>query len=631
MTEDDDPAEASVRPTLDARYISHYQKHVSQFQRHLIGSDGPDLPPFYLPPAGHWTPAEKNSFFHALSIHSRLRPDLIAECIKTKTVVDVCVYIDALESAQNSGPPTRNKRALPAAMEVSEAWTEFEEGMAGALAEAEPTWEDSHVRRRRETLVKEGMHRVDWSAGGKARREEGKRLRQEHAVQWAMEDILAGLDLPHLRVIDRLLRDGEQTGPQPDQDDAPQGHAQSIDAGDPSVPPPTGAQIPSEIPNPSHATEGFMDATTFDNIMSNSQAHPPPTEFIFSSTNIGPPPSFTARTPSPAPDPLVGLSPASRIRYQKRQYMRRKKALLTGEPVCTQVGLIKPPGRKAKAKAKALDDVREAAHVTETVVGGEEAQRSKANENADEPNGGHIPRPSKRMAQFIDAGITVDTLHTDNLDLFYLGKLGKFMNTYRELHDVPSEVVSRISAETIRFLHAHIVAFTTELVHRTVVAREQELRLKSHAKVWRVSTESLVASNVRQALEMMAGKTLDRQGQFAGLLERLDIDVKKTKKRKRDEPDLDSEGHEYAHDKELEMRDKKHHGSVNRLHRQIYAPFLRLPASALDIDPLMPLDIDEDALLAELSEEEKLDADDCGAESKFEEGLWAEFGYDMAP
>lgn len=44
---------------------------------------------------------------------------------------------------------------------------------------------------------------------------------------------------------------------------------------------------------------------------------------------------------------------------------------------------------------------------------------------------------------------------------------------------------SMISASTIQFLNEHIVAYTTELVHRAIVSRESERALKGHTKVWR--------------------------------------------------------------------------------------------------------------------------------------------------
>lgn len=64
---------------------------------------------------------------------------------------------------------------------------------------------------------------------------------------------------------------------------------------------------------------------------------------------------------------------------------------------------------------------------------------------------------------------------------------------YSLLHDVPSDVCSEISADAIQFLHAHVVQYITELVHRAIVSREQERDMKAHTKVWRFRSEKVRA------------------------------------------------------------------------------------------------------------------------------------------
>ncbi|KAF5317108.1 hypothetical protein D9611_003959 [Ephemerocybe angulata] len=61
-------------------------------------SDDDTLPvnPFFQQ---QWTEQEKDAFFHAVSTHSRLRPDLIAASIKTKTMLEVSLYMRSLEDA----------------------------------------------------------------------------------------------------------------------------------------------------------------------------------------------------------------------------------------------------------------------------------------------------------------------------------------------------------------------------------------------------------------------------------------------------------------------------------------------------------------------------------------------------
>ena len=51
------------------------------------------------PSPSDWFPTEQDLFFHGIRVHSRLRPDLIAEGIGTKNTVDVAAYIDALHDA----------------------------------------------------------------------------------------------------------------------------------------------------------------------------------------------------------------------------------------------------------------------------------------------------------------------------------------------------------------------------------------------------------------------------------------------------------------------------------------------------------------------------------------------------
>jgi len=61
------------------------------------------------------------------------------------------------------------------------------------------------------------------------------------------------------------------------------------------------------------------------------------------------------------------------------------------------------------------------------------------------------------------------------------------------LHEDGSTVATHISYETIQLIRAHVIRFVTDLVHRTILVREQELRSKSHTKVWKISDAQVVA------------------------------------------------------------------------------------------------------------------------------------------
>ncbi|KAG2354196.1 hypothetical protein BDR07DRAFT_1430250 [Suillus spraguei] len=61
------------------------------------------------------------------------------------------------------------------------------------------------------------------------------------------------------------------------------------------------------------------------------------------------------------------------------------------------------------------------------------------------------------------------------MDLFHLGRLGKLTGMYKSLEQSPEDGVDTtfISAELIRYLQASVVAFTTNIIHRATVWKEQ--------------------------------------------------------------------------------------------------------------------------------------------------------------
>lgn len=141
-----DTGTTSLPSELDSAassYLDTFHKHKAVVHLHLQGQlsgDDPSLPS-YLPPASYWTSREKDLFFHGLTLFSRLRPDLIATHIKTKNTIEVCLYLQCLETAAAdyasdiSDTPQRN-RTLPA-MDVSEKWVEQEESLAQTILSLE--------------------------------------------------------------------------------------------------------------------------------------------------------------------------------------------------------------------------------------------------------------------------------------------------------------------------------------------------------------------------------------------------------------------------------------------------------------------------------------------------------------
>lgn len=125
-------------------YLAQFRVHQEFVQSHIKGAldDEEPLLPAFFPPSSYWTSHEKNLFFHGLAVYSRFRPDLIAESIKTKTIFDVCLYLDILQKASYSTSSHGSLRSsLEPAMEVSTAWIQHEEKTAAALIQFDScTW-----------------------------------------------------------------------------------------------------------------------------------------------------------------------------------------------------------------------------------------------------------------------------------------------------------------------------------------------------------------------------------------------------------------------------------------------------------------------------------------------------------
>lgn len=135
-------------------YLTQFRVHQKLVQAHLKGTlnDEQPLLPAFFPPSSYWSSDEKDLFFHGLAVYSRFRPDLIAESIKTKTTLDVCVYLDILQTASSSIPSEIHgslRGSLEPAMEVSSKWIQNEEQIAAALTRFDScTWIPESAKRK---------------------------------------------------------------------------------------------------------------------------------------------------------------------------------------------------------------------------------------------------------------------------------------------------------------------------------------------------------------------------------------------------------------------------------------------------------------------------------------------------
>ncbi|KZS95542.1 hypothetical protein SISNIDRAFT_483773 [Sistotremastrum niveocremeum HHB9708] len=170
-TEQDTPQEHSG-------YYKNWKQHIADTRSHLVGVLTPNDPLFSTEDdleessQSSWTTTEQNAFFHALSVHSRLRPDLIAHEVGAKTTSDVCRYIDMLDAgveevlsmeAELDGGDTDHdepeeawkswritRRAFPSAREVSDEWLDLEELQARVIQELSHTGHSISLKRESE-------------------------------------------------------------------------------------------------------------------------------------------------------------------------------------------------------------------------------------------------------------------------------------------------------------------------------------------------------------------------------------------------------------------------------------------------------------------------------------------------
>jgi hypothetical protein len=344
----------SVAKPLDSEYLSGLLDHISAAQNHLDGNDGTPLSISFLQPNAVWTAREKDSFFHALSIYSRFRPDLISHEIKTKSVQDVCNYLSILQAAasqrETTVPYLQWRQNLPIAMEVSPGWVAVEEEKAADFTTREQDWQRELAAERRRAefkLLKKASRAESHDMGRSKRKAALRQLTADADLRARREDICGSLGFPELTAIGTILHEATDFS---DSSRIKQpsvfhtstlqhsnGHVRRLEATHTLTSPDTnGAHDASDVtitvrPIPGILTP-FFAVVDIQNPLK-SQGGPPPT----------PPPKQGSMTP------LAGLSPATRRRYQKRLHMRRKRASTSGvSAIDDSLERLKPGRKKVK-------------------------------------------------------------------------------------------------------------------------------------------------------------------------------------------------------------------------------------------------------------------------------------------
>ncbi|KAJ7770224.1 hypothetical protein DFH07DRAFT_269970 [Mycena maculata] len=597
-----------------AGYATDYEKHLGQLRAHLSGNTGHPLSPSFIPPAGYWTSREKDIFFHALALHSRLRPDLIADSVKSKNILDVCAYIDALERAAATQPLQASslRSSLEGAMEVSDSWVQHEEEQASEITKLEPEWEAEAKRNRRSVLL----------AGRFQDEPTYWNWKEEREREWEKQDTLAKLGRHHLRVLDRFIRDAEV----------------AIHEAEP---------LRDTEPPVAHPPSRFQDELIDPVLLALPSAEPPhPISQLHAELTINPPytpePSPNSSTqPLPSSFPASGisdsrLSPDSRRRLTKRLYMRRMRAQATGvEPNLATTKLI--PGRKStrvyvsKPRPKKYKPRKPQTKRDDPDMADEEAvpqdpipnarptpppSLSGGLEDADDETAGRIyylmrgiTEPYKIMSTLKDQGIDAKVLAEDGLDIFNLAKVSKLMELFQQAYTDPDEknLASSISHDSIKLLRTILTDFISNLVHRTISLREQEVVLKRNYKVWRLTKEDeITPENVLDALQMDA---LKKHNLFSDCHE--------------DSPPNDDNDPPGESVEQRFVEDETMLYARLSLHRELVPPFVQFPGKPENTS-LMPTETDVDELMAELDDESELDKLDRQLEGRYEADLWQE-------
>lgn len=475
--------------TIDTTYATKFRQHLAEVKAHLAGIDE-DLLPSYIPPTGYWTPSEKEVFFHSLCVYSRFRPDLIAACIGTKTVLDVCTYIDALAGALSQNQDLLSRADLEGAMEVSDAWIQWEEKRAEALISLETHWEDQiFLHREGGVSSKETSPSSAVGSEGEAFEGEGKEAWENNRIRhWSQEATLRRLDSHHLKVMESILREAE-SGNVDQGRTLPEDHR--CHQGPIPLPSPPNEHSTARTPSNSPVIDDEMidpvlsglsvpdlpsQAATIVESHAEGLSHPETTPANKLTTLPPLQPISNARSPSPMGDLGIALdpsdlSPASRRRFKKRLHMRRKRAAERGEEVVNVIGKLRPgrkaqerkpprPGSRTYGTSSVMQDEAEGEDfldmkqdteatqstlpMTSNVVDGQSSpyggspDNLEAREQGEDEEGGNarsrarhtkggITKPYKIKRDFLSKGINVDTLIEGNLGLFHLSTLSRLM------------------------------------------------------------------------------------------------------------------------------------------------------------------------------------------------------------
>ncbi|KAG9312254.1 hypothetical protein JVU11DRAFT_7556 [Chiua virens] len=612
----------------------------------------------------NWTSAEHNAFFRALSIHSRWRPDLIAACIPTKHAWERrrqstwrCPVTDvrtADASAAHSEPDTGEEAWAwcEPALEVSQAWIDVEERMASWIVQQEGLMsveeEDVDCRGRRRGITQADARTeprryslaVDDDCRSPSLGSPSTSARQLSVLSSRREALMGCLESAHLLVLDGILREGEEAtkekgksregsvmGTTPTQHGDYDEHQVDV----------------QRLSNRTSMTQGTSNDSGPFNVAIDPVLlalsgdadpvgrHPRTSLEVSSQPGAGNMLVFPLDDPGPSENvdsDLSVLSPRSRRRIQKRLYMRRKRATLREDGVIDTGVLKLKPGKKAKV------DRRETPAISQSVLDSEGPSDDEGEpaENVRRKNKGGLTLPYKLKAQFGELGIDAAYLRSQGMDLLNLGALGKLMGLHASLELGEEEP----DMAQVRHLQAVMVSFVTDIIHRAIVWREREIRLKQRCQAWRQG-DQITISAIEHAVEVVGARYHSHKEHFKAL------EVFHGRSSEHSNPPVNETEPSHA-DPGVDAADLL---AVLSSHRETYTPLIRPPAtwtigpvaclsrtyeqeatrtrrgpSAELDDELMSDETDSEALTDELAEEEEREELDMEEGEREQKRLW---------
>ncbi|WVQ75069.1 hypothetical protein IAR50_004678 [Cryptococcus sp. DSM 104548] len=213
-------------------YLHHLDTHIQASLKATVGNHhlpSLHLPQTDIPPSNTtWTSPEKDSFFAALSRHSKYRPDLIAGDVG-KSELEVVWYLEFLER-EKAAMVNKKKREsrmkelkgsskwreglAPAAREVSGKWIEREEELVRGLDEVLEGMAQEHAlsisrkrkRDARRSVIEKAVIPPDSKPGDKSKFIDKLPEMQKLNQQWDAEDWLAVMNPEKLDQLDDCIQ-----------------------------------------------------------------------------------------------------------------------------------------------------------------------------------------------------------------------------------------------------------------------------------------------------------------------------------------------------------------------------------------------------------------------------------------